>query len=597
MAIPLLKIMKSVIIANVVIRVLLSTASLTVIGVHSFVFQPHASIVGRGLWQPFSYAYATKGSQSPDANPMDEQDVDTIEEEETTSPTTPVTEIPSDLSDEDLLLACRSYLQRKNRLGQWTEFEKRKENLQRQRQESLDSQSGFFWDDPTELKYYRQQTQMITPANVNFDTDDADDDADAGMMLRIAENEGEEDGLMGNDFSGGNTHRNNNNNNGEEDIIRYTSAATMAESFVPEPSTKLEEIRFDLKGQNEEERLEQWARHFTKFPTQPSKSQQIRSNAIKRRWNDPEWKARWHERRWGGKTVSSQHHSANSNNTSAAESLRKPVGVSQWKQKVKISALTPEFLSSDVFTSLTEEEIGVAVHTYLRSNRKRAESRKLSQEERRITRTSPLLSDDANEEETSTTNYPNKSSTTSTNFTIHEKLPRDALAWDRDPQALEEARRIRSERAKKAYQTRITKKKEKENTTSDSNSTNILQKGAAKPTKSTVASKPHPSGQLSTLDDSPKEALNRVELAVDQGELPQLQDLRLISVPSKLPKRKKLLLRLLSEQFGMRGKCIPVEGTNTDQQGKFLFITNCKLDQLMTLALDRVGKAHSKTIF
>ena len=77
---------------------------------------------------------------------------------------------------------------------------------------------------------------------------------------------------------------------------------------------------------------------------------------------------------------------------------------------------------------MTEDEIAQAVDMYVQSNQKRVETRQRTQEERRA-----LL---------------RKLPDTTTDRTTAHRVPLNALAWDRDPKALEEARRIRAERAK-----------------------------------------------------------------------------------------------------------------------------------------------------
>ena len=480
------------------------------------------------------------------------------------------------VSDEDLLLACRSYLQKKNRLGQWTAFEARRKSRQHQQQRSQASQSGFFWDDPSELKYFRQQTHMITPGNINTNYNNNDDDMDL-------DEDDEEDPMMMHDNSG---------NDNDEDIIRYISAAAVSETYyVPEPTSKIEQITFDFKGEQPEQNdnddsddataaeesspLELWARHFSTFPMQPSKSQRNRSNAVKKRWEDPEWKARWYERRWGklsssssdstdentikddGKenegTASSSNRNSENGSHSASTSIKK-----NWKQGAKTSALTPDFLASDVFNSLTEEEIRRAVEMYLQSNKKRTDTRKRTQE---VRRKSLLMS----------------APTTASNITA--KVPPNALAWDRDPQALEEARRIRSERAKKSYQTRLKNNNQR--------SKQRATKTSAAATTAVTQTRKNPT------ESAPKDALSRIASDLDKSRLPQLQDLKLIAGPAKLPKRKKLLIRLISEYFGLRGKCVPVG--NEDDSETLQFITNCSVSQLIAFALDKVREAHGKS--
>ena len=475
----------------------------------------------------------------------------------------------ANVSDEDLLLACRSYLQKKNRLGQWTAFEARRKSRQHQRQRSQASQTGFFWDDPSELKYFRQQTHMITPGNINTNNNNINNSGDIDLK------ENEEDPMMMHDDGG---------NNNDEDIIRYISAAAVSETYyVPEPTSKIEQVTFDFKGDQPEQNdngddeateesnpLEAWARHFSTFPMQPSKSQRNRSNGVKKRWEDPEWKARWYERRWGKLSSSSSEskdEDAPKGDGKKKEGAASPSGKTSkngsqsapgspkrdWKQGVKTSALTPDFLASDAFNSLTEEEIGRAVEMYLQSNKKRTVTRKQTQEARRKS----LLM---------------RTPTTASNSTA--RVPPNALAWDRDPQALEEARRIRSERAKKSYQTRLK---------------NNNQRSKQRTTKTSTAV----SMTLKTqTEGSPKEALSRIASDLNQGKLPRSQDLEMIAGPTKLPKRKQLLIRLISEHFGLRGKCVPV--SNKDGSETLQFVTNCSVGQLIAFALDRVREAHSQ---
>ena len=468
------------------------------------------------------------------------------------------------ISDDDLLLACRSYLQKKNQLGQWTEFEKRQEHRQQQQRVDASTRAGFFWDDPTELKYYRPPSQMRLHHNTNRDDTMMDDHLD--------DLDEQEDAIMeGDSTTTARSRSNNNNNNDGDDIIRYTSAAVVAESPIPEPTSKLEQVTFDFRGglSPEEDRLEQWARHFSTFPAQPSQSQQNRSRAIQRRWDDPEWKARWYQRRWGHKGGKSQSSTPNlpdadANNDDTAQKSSEPTtkpkpSTTDWKQRAKTAALTPDFLTSEVLTRLTEDEIAQAVDMYVQSNQKRVETRQRTQEERRA-----LL---------------RKLPDTTTDRTTAHRVPLNALAWDRDPKALEEARRIRSERAKQTYQTRL-----------DNNHQRSIQRTTKPKSKAKIAPPPTPLG-----GDSPQEALSRMEWALDQGALPQLHDLELLAGPSKLPKRKQLLLRLFSERLGLRGKCVPVVVENdTDDQEvttKMQFITSCRVDQLVAFALDRVREA------
>jgi len=510
-------------------------------------------------------------STNPNNSNQKEEEKDDDEEEETQTIT------HNDLSDGDLLLACRSYLQRRNKLEQWTQAEQRRQQRQKQFQDAkADSNSGFFWDDPTQLKYYRQQTRMVLD----------DPNIDSTQLQQTLDGTNNQNGLLEqkeqedtDDTAFYNNAKNRNNDDGE-DIIRYTSVVTEPVIVPINPSSsssKLEQVIFDFNGgQPEENKLEAWSRHFSKFPTQPSESHNKRSASMKKKWQDLEWKAQWYEKRWGNQQQKKNSNPKNPksmvyNNAEFGEDYDgddDDEGLSvamagRKQQQVKTSSLTPEFLSSEVFTSLTEEEIEHAVEMYVQSKQRRVESRRQTQTRRQEERTN--LPDpekfDANDQDKSSINH-------------ETKVPLNALAWDNDPQALEEARRRRSEKAKKAYQTRLEKKKKSlggkarkvVDTSMDSSSTNSSQQNMKHP----------------TLDNSPQNAIVRIESCLDQGMVPEIRDLEIIAKPIKLRNRKKLLLRLLSEQFGMRGKCVP------DDEGRLHFITNCTIDQLVALALEQV---------
>ena len=76
---------------------------------------------------------------------------------------------PSDIdvdsvSDAEALLACRAYLQRKNRLGLWKTQERRQQGRPPSMKNTTtcsDADTGFFWPDPTQLKYlYRPDSDF-----------------------------------------------------------------------------------------------------------------------------------------------------------------------------------------------------------------------------------------------------------------------------------------------------------------------------------------------------------------------------------------------------------------------------------------------------
>ena len=83
------------------------------------------------------------------------------------------------VSDAEALMACRSYLQRKNILGEWTNSKERKRlsaevmpSIVERKGEAIwqagPTKAGFFWEDTSELKYYDAKQERA------LDFDDAD---------------------------------------------------------------------------------------------------------------------------------------------------------------------------------------------------------------------------------------------------------------------------------------------------------------------------------------------------------------------------------------------------------------------------------------
>lgn len=401
----------------------------------------------------------------------------------------------SNLTDEELLLACRSYLQKKNRLGEWAEFEKRKERRKRQQQLAQGSTTGgFFWDDPTELKYYRSPT---LDNNKNDDNDSNDDEPKT-------------------------------NDEEDEDKELQTSESSSKNSM---SSARLEQVAFEFQDDSDTSQLEQWSREFSSFPTEPSETRMKRHNAAIKRWEDPEWRDKWYESRWGSRKKGKSG---------------KKESMSNRQTQASTAAVSYDFLNSEEFIGLSEEEVSEAIAIYTKANEKRAASRKKSLQERKA----KLQGFDDNQ----------------------PRVSLDALSWDRDPEALKEAKRRRSERARLTYQKRLENK--------------AAAAADAEETTSKRGSRPCPRGF------TPRDAMIRIEADLDKGKVPQLSDLGLIVAPTRLPKRKDLLRRILLECFGLRGKCVPSKKGNEE---KLQFVTACSVEDLMSFVVSKVKEAEAKS--
>lgn len=272
---------------------------------------------------------------------------------------------------------------------------------------------------------------------------------------------------------------------------------------------------------------------FTSLPTSPSEERVNRSNAAKKTWSDPEWKAMWYEKRWGR--------------------LRNmtPSASKQKRLDDKIRSMPPKMFESEELAALTEEEIEEAIRTYVVSNRKRS---------RAHTTDAKIEKKRAEKEEDERRKGKG------------EKAKIDLLFGSEE--ALKEAQRKRSERATKAYQTRL----------SNQNKNRPTSKGET--TIQSIPTDSLPSG------DTPKDALVRVQAALVSDQLPSIADVKLILKPPKLGRRKDLLRRILNEYFDLRGKCVPADPSSEDSD--LLFVTQCSIDQLGSYVLEKMKERDSE---
>jgi hypothetical protein len=414
---------------------------------------------------------------------LDLDDDSTIDEEEV--------DIDS-VSDAEALLAVRAYLQRKNRLGEWTQYKQRKQRREQAARDLQDSSwgsdsTGFFWEDPNQLKYFnRKPVDVNVTLVVNVEDEfnlDAEDD----------EEEEEDDEY--------------------EENLWETLSPRRIDHRVEYYDTKIE--------QEEEEDLRlQGSEDYSVFDTGPSPSRIRRSQAAKLMWSDPEFKAKWYEKRWGTPSK-----------LTAKEKQQKR------QLKKRLSNFQPDsLLANEELTKLSEEEIGEAIRTYVVSKRRRSESTKQTLQKRK----EALLE-------------PNPDT----------PLPRDLLLRQ-DPETMRELQRRRSERAKRAYATRL-EKKDKGSKKTTTVSTDIRSLAVRKASVSTAS--------------TPRDAVLRMQIDLEEGKLPHITDVELVLEPLKLGKRKDMLRRILSDHFDLRGKCVPVD-PDLRETSDMMFVTQCSIEQL-----------------
>jgi hypothetical protein len=154
------------------------------------------------------------------------------------------------ITDEEALLACRAYLQRKNKLG-WKQHEARKHKLEHTSalSSTADEGAGYFWEDPSELKYLftgrpRLSFEHEAPLDA-FNEEDTDWRLDGNGASSNEYGEDEDDDAM----------------------------------FIEEE--------------------EEGDTYSFGFPSFPPASFALRSKNKKALFQDKEWKAKWYEARWG----------------------------------------------------------------------------------------------------------------------------------------------------------------------------------------------------------------------------------------------------------------------------------------------------------
>jgi hypothetical protein len=197
-----------------------------------------------------------------------------------------------------------------------------------------------------------------------------------------------------------------------------------------------------------------------------------------------------------------------------------------------VRSLSPGFLGSPALANMTEEDIEDAIQTYIssrNSRKKRIVSRSKTLEQRKAA----LISQPQNTEE--------------------ERKPRDSL-FTRDQEALKEAQRLRSERAKNAYAKRLQNQSQT----------------APAPRKPRKTNLPN--------STTPQDALIRIEYDLDQDAFPAVKDMTVIMKPYRLAKRKDLLRRILSDLFELRGKCVPIRLGEPDSDQ--VFVTQSSISEL-----------------
>lgn len=270
---------------------------------------------------------------------------------------------------------------------------------------------------------------------------------------------------------------------------------------------------------------------FSSFPKEPEPSTVRRSESAKRYWSDPEFRKKWYEKRWGKKREEEERKS---------EKEVKRV-------QAKLKSLPGGFFGSNELATLTEEEIEHAIRSYTKGRERRVR-----------TRTKTLAEQKAALDVVREVPEEDVAATSSSSSSSEKILDRDSLLLV-DEDALRRAQEERSERSRRLY--------------------------AKRKLNNPPASKKVSNYQVNALPDTstPQAALRRVTRALDLGEFPTTEDVRLLLIPLKLSRRKEVFKRILNELFDLHGKCIPAD--LTDPESEKIFITQSSIESMGSFVL------------
>ena len=436
------------------------------------------------------------------------------------------------VTDEEALLACRAYLQRKNRLG-WTQSKRRKALAQNALALSSSSvqvgsrnlNTGYFWEDPSELVYLKKgRPRRIVEGERGRNKNDGDKgiiDGDGEMMeMKI---------FKDNDYDHHDIQMEQDGDN----------AGEMGDSIQLRTITE-DEYYSNKDGIGGDGDI------FTSYPAFPPATHVLQSQAKKELFNNPEWKAKWYKKRWGDDKEMMKRRKRNKK---------------QRKIKKLIQNIPSILLRSPELASLSDEEIEDAVNTYVNANKKRRESHLRRSREMKRTLVENSLSNRKRKDNNDNNDVNDEELHTHTSDTLEKE---QVLTFLPSEQKLKEIQDRRSKRAKKAYETRIRNKKAKEIMDDENkyiNGDGRKRKGRVLSLKSKKDNKGDKSYVLRQVKVegklSPRQAMERIEEMMRENKLPLVDDINTILEPKRLSGRKELLRNVLSHSFDLKGKCIP----------------------------------------
>jgi hypothetical protein len=387
---------------------------------------------------------------------------------------------------------------------------------------------------------------------------------------------------------------------------------------------------------DEEEEEENESSHFWNPSDGASRQQQRqflqRSNRIRQQFQNQTWKEQWYQRRWGTTTMVDipTHRIRHQRNverrlqdkilsSSQSSRTRYPQGnsaIGSSSNTVASSSTIPEATSSNYIlhsqyvSRMDEDTIAKAIVTYINANQRRSIQRRNTNQQRStfLTQQYYNIVQNCNANMTDTNRNVNTTNivTNRTFARVSQPTPFHYHPIVSTALSMEEQQRRRSEKSKKAYQTRLQNERNRENELIRTPNSTKKRKSVLKNDTNDDAGNSngltaveYPVSLIDSTAVPPKEAIERIDrflcalqqcrpdtdewgsdgdddintragtsaskthpLVLFWNDVHQLSsfqcDVQIILRPTKLSHRKSLLLRIMKHLFHARGMCIPV---------------------------------------
>jgi hypothetical protein len=318
-----------------------------------------------------------------------------------------------------------------------------------------------------------------------------------------------------------------------------------------------------------EERVSTSKNPFSANPAYPSKEYERRSNARLQLFNNQTWKDEWYNRRWRGKVAT-------------------PMQKTTEHEERLLRDIPNDILESLSFDSMTEAEVSEAIMAHLNANYRKSESRRGNKDKRQVEREAfRVWREQVKQEALNATGNATKS-------VLLASTKEDVLSFSPSIDAMKQLKKRRSDKSKRAFQTRISKTQSVPSTTVKI--TKLPRGSSSKDDEVRHDSNDRYTVRLDNPNEveevtSPMQAILHIDMALDHNLWPSQKHVEMIMKPGRLGRRRETLRRILSECFDLRGKCVPNPNASGDGgEEPLMFVTQCGIDDLGAFVLAKLNQ-------